>query len=649
MVSSETTNSLSSSPPSYTTQPQPTYYTPPINYSSALHINDALNRLYYAVLDNPTDVTLLLQYASLLRLTQQLPAALQVYKVAAHCCPRHDIYLSIGQVLEDIGQPIQALQEYDVSLSLLETPQGFFCKGHLLLKLGQRQRYEEVIAAAAQKFPDNPLVLNSLGNVYLERQALKEAFTCYSQAVHFSPWFVPAICNLSSVLRLVKQPAAAIEQASRAMSIDRSFVDAYICLGNALKDEEKVHDAVKAYSEAVKLSPINVSALSSLGSSLKETGLIREAIACYRRVVETTAWCPEILSELVYSKSFVCDWDELPFLFKRIKETIKTQLSFGQLPAVQPFHTFVYPLSLSDKLIISQKYAQQIQARAGANKFSHQVSLKKLRLGYVSSDFCNHPLAHLMQSVFGLHNPDRFEVILFSLSPDDGSVYRRKIASEATIVDLSRETDDLKAAQIIHSHHIDILINLNGYTRGARNEIFAQQPAPVQVAYMGFPGTLGASYIQFMISDRTVVPMASAAHYSEKMILMPHSYFVTDHAQSCKYVYDLDRPTRQHFGLPSDKFIFACFNQLYKVDRNTFKIWLNVLKRVPNSVLWLLRFPKQGEELVKLHTQREGVSADRVIFTDTVSKDLHINRCYLADLVLDTPLCNGHTTTCDAL
>jgi len=605
--------------------------------------------MYYAALCDPSNPAVLLQYANMLRSAKQLPEALQVYKVAAHYGVSAEIHIYIGQVLEDLGQLTQALTEYCASLNISETPLGFSCKANLLYKLGNRKNSAEVYALAVCKFPHDPQLLNSMGNIYLEKQALKEAFNCYSQAVHYSPYFVPAICNLSSVLRLNKQNKEAIEQASRAMLIDRNFVDAYICLGNALKDEGKLNDAVKCYEEAVKLSPKSVGALSNLGNSFKEAGLYKKAISCYHKVVEMSTWCPEIVNELVQAKLYVCDWRDLTFYMNKIKEILKYQLNEGQLPAVQPFHCFTYPIRLEDKLMISHSYAEQAKARAGICKFNHRVSYKKLRVGYVSSDFCNHPLAHLMQSVFGLHDFDNFDIILFSLTPDDGSVYRRKIASEALVVDLSSEKDDVKAAQIINSHQVDILINLNGYTKGARNEIFALQPAPVQVAYMGFPGTLGASYIQFMIADQVVVPLESAVHYSEKMIYMPHSYFVNDYAQSSHYVYKQDRPQRHDFGLPEDCFVFACFNQLYKIDEHIFKVWMSILKRVHNSVLWLLRFPPQGEEFIKQAAVQEGVPEERIIFTDTALKDVHINRCYLADLVLDTPLCNGHTTTCDAL
>ena len=195
-----------------------------------------------------------------------------------------------------------------------------------------------------------------------------------------------------------------------------------------------------------------------------------------------------------------------------------------------------------------------------------------------------------------------------------------------------------------------ILVNLNGYTKGARTEIFALQPAPLQVGYLGFCGTLAADYIQYMFADEVVVPREHQEHYSEKMIYMPHSYFVNDHAQTARYVFEPDKlPQRSAYNVPDDKFVFANFNQIYKIDPETFSTWMTILKRVPNSILWLLRFPPAGEANVRREARARGVRDSQIHFTDVASKEEHIKRGYLADLFLDTPQCNAHTTGCDAL
>lgn len=331
------------------------------------------------------------------------------------------------------------------------------------------------------------------------------------------------------------------------------------------------------------------------------------------------------------------------------------------LPAVQPFHSLVYPMTLVQMQRLAAAYALRAALNVASVDFppppmvvSRGVWLspgERIRVGYVSSDFGNHPLAHLMQSVFGLHDRSRFEVFGYSLSPDDGSPWRRRIQLEMEhFFDVSNSSPEEIARLVGHVHRIHVLVNLNGYTKGARNELFVLRPAPIQVSYMGFCGTMGADFIDYLIADETVVPATLAPAYTETIAYMPHCYFVTDHKQSAPEVLDPSLcPTRAVYGIPEDKFVFANFNQIYKIDPKTFQVWCRLLHRVPNSILWLLRFPPAGEANIRLAARAHGVRDDQLFFTDVAPKDEHLRRGFLADLFLDTPACNAHTTGCDIL
>eukprot|EP00897_Mesotaenium_endlicherianum_P008302 jgi/Mesen1/74/ME1108901C05672 len=210
-----------------------------------------------------------------------------------------------------------------------------------------------------------------------------------------------------------------------------------------------------------------------------------------------------------------------------------------------------------------------------------------------------------MGSVFGMHARSRLEVFCYALSASDGSEWRQRISSEAEhFIDVSSASIDAIAARI-HADGIQILVNLNGYTKGARNEVFALNPAPVQISYMGFPGTTGADFIHYLVTDELVSPPHFAHMYSENLVYLPHSYFVNDYKQH--NVEMLEEPPsgssraeqRMQHKLPPDAFLFACFNQLYKMDPEIFRTWCNILKRVPNSALWLLRFPAAGETRIR--------------------------------------------------
>lgn len=426
---------------------------------------------------------------------------------------------------------------------------------------------------------------------------------------------------------------------------------------------------------------------SNLAGAYKDGGKIAEAIDNYRAALRLRPQFPDAFSNLVHSLVFICDWSNRSEDFRKLDEMTQQQLRTpGQLPSVQPFHALVYPVTLKQALDISERYAERAALTAaalGLPAFQFEelraqcraAPQSRIRLAYVSSDFGNHPLAHLMSSVFCLHDRSRFEVTCYALSPPDGSVWRRKISQGVEhFVDVSQLSVQ-QIAQRIAADGIQVLINLNGYTKGARNEVFALRPAPVQVGYMGFCGTMGADFIDYMVSDHSVVPDEATPYYTEHQIFMPHSYFVNDHRQSARDVLDpAANPSRSRYGIPEDKFVFCNFNQIYKIDPATFARWARILHRVPNSVLWLLRFPALGESNIRAAAKRHGLSEDRIIFTDVASKDevstalpwppsplcpspthrtcvcaQHIRRGALPDLFLDTPVCNAHTTGCDIL
>ncbi|RYG68568.1 hypothetical protein EON64_04875, partial [archaeon] len=345
--------------------------------------------------------------------------------------------------------------------------------------------------------------------------------------------------------------------------------------------------------------------------------------------------------------------------FARLNRLLSMQLaSKNTVPCVQPFHSLVYPLSLQEMLGIARRYAHR--ARLGVAlcelnfKYRAKSRSSRLRIGYVSSDFNNHPLAHLIQSLFVAHDTSKCEVFCYALSKPDGSMYRLRIEQEAEhFVDVSGMHAG-EVAQLINSDNIHILIDLNGYTKGARTEIFALRPAPIQVSFMGFCGTMGADYIHYLVADNIVVPKQLRSFYQEKMLSMPHCYFLNDHRQACgelilPEVLETHGISRQRYGISEDKFVFCCFNQLYKIDPAIFMVWMRILKRVSNSVLWLLRFPTAGEANILREARAHGVREDQIIFSDVAPRDEHIMRGYLADLFLDTPACNAHTTACDIL
>ncbi|XP_047070815.1 probable UDP-N-acetylglucosamine--peptide N-acetylglucosaminyltransferase SEC [Lolium rigidum] len=560
---------------------------------------------------------------------RQLDMAIHCYSQALLCDPRFvEAYNNMGNALKDAGRVEEAINCFQSCLMLQA---------------------------------NHPQALTNLGNIYMEWNMISAAASFYKAAIAVTSGLSSPLNNLAVIYKQQGSYADAIACYTEVLRIDPTAADALVNRGNTFKEFGRVAEAIQDYVQAVTIRPTMAEAHANLASAYKDSGHQEAAIASYKQALCLRPDFPEVTCNLLHTLQSVCDWENRETMFHEVEDIIKRQIKMSLLPSVQPFHAIAYPIDPLLALEISRKYAVQcslIASRFGLPPFVHPSPLPiraegkhgRLRIGYVSSDFGNHPLSHLMGSVFGMHDRGNVEVFCYALSQNDGTEWRQRIQAEAEhFIDVSAMTSDV-IAKMINEDKIQILINLNGYTKGARNEIFAMQPAPIQVSYMGFPGTTGASYIDYLVTDEFVSPTRYAHIYSEKLVHLPHCYFVNDYKQkNCDVLSPVCPHKRSDYGLPEDKFIFACFNQLYKMDPEIFDTWCNIVKRVPNSVLWLLRFPATGEMRVKAHAAARGVSPDQIIFTDVAMKHEHIRRSELADLFLDTPLCNAHTTGTDIL
>ncbi|GAV69747.1 TPR_7 domain-containing protein/TPR_11 domain-containing protein/Glyco_transf_41 domain-containing protein [Cephalotus follicularis] len=559
----------------------------------------------------------------------QLELAILHYKQAITCDSRFlEAYNNLGNALKDVGQVDEAIQCYNQCLALQ---------------------------------PNHPQALTNLGNIYMEWNMSGAAASYYKATLAVTTGLSAPFNNLAVIYKQQGNYADAISCYNEVLRIDPLAADGLVNRGNTYKEIGRVSEAIQDYIRAITIRPSMAEAHANLASAYKDSGLVEAAIKSYKQALVLRPDFPEATCNLLHTLQCVCSWEGRDKMFTEVEGVIRRQINTSILPSVQPFHAIAYPLDPMLALDISRKYALHcsvMASRFSLPPFNHPAPVpvncdggkQRLRIGYVSSDFGNHPLSHLMGSVFGMHNRENVEVFCYALSPNDGTEWRQRIQSEAEhFIDVSAMSSDM-IAKLINGDKIQILVNLNGYTKGARNEIFSMQPAPIQVSYMGFPGTTGASYIDYLVTDEFVSPLRYSHYYSEKLVHLPHCYFVNDYKQKNQDVLD---PKCQHkrsdYGLPEDKFIFACFNQLYKMDPEIFSTWCNILKRVPNSALWLLRFPAAGETRLRAYAVAQGVQPEQIIFTDVAMKQEHIRRSALADLFLDTPLCNAHTTGTDIL
>ncbi len=563
-----------------------------------------------------------------------------------------------------VARAVAAKPDYVEALSNL---------GAIYRALGRTEEAIEATERAIALRPEFAQAHSNLGNVFEDQGRLGEALEAYRRAGALNPGFVPAYANAANILRKLGrkeeavaaceeiiaqrpdapepyfslgnvlkelcQPGRAIEAYRRAVALRPDFAEVYVNLGNALQGEGAYEEAVEAYSHALRLRPAMADAYANKGAALDALGRLAEAIASFRTAAELDPALLAIRFWLYHRRRAICDWTGI-----EAEEHELLQLLESSEEAPHPFSI----------LSMATSPAQQLRAaRAAAASFKvappvfgpRRASAGKLRIGYLSSDFCRHATAILVAQLFELHDRTRFEITAYSHGKDDHSEIGARLRNAFDhFVDLSGLSDD-EAAQRIHADGIDILIEMKGYTAGARTGISARRPAPVQASYIGFPGTMGADFIDYIIADPFVAPMDRQEVYSEKIVHLPHCYQPNDASRLIAEA----TPTRAQCGLPAEGFVFCSFNNSYKLTPAFFDIWMRLLRAAPGSVLWLLESNNLVKDNLRHEARQRGVDPDRLIFAPKLSSPEHLARHRLADLFLDTLPYNAHTTASDAL
>nr|XP_033706391.1 UDP-N-acetylglucosamine--peptide N-acetylglucosaminyltransferase 110 kDa subunit-like [Tursiops truncatus] len=728
----------------------------------------AIHHFEKAVTLDPSFLDAYINLGNVLQEARIFDRAVAAYLCALSLSPNHAVvHANLACVYYEQGLIDLAIDTYRRAIELQPHFPDAYCNlANALEEKGSVAEAEDCYNTALRLCPTHADSLNNLANIKGDQGNIEEAVRLYCKALEVFPEFAVAHSNLASVLQQQGKLQEALMHYKEAVRISPTFADAYCNMGNTLKEMQDVQGALQCYTRAIQINPALADAHSNLASIHKYSGNIPEAIASYRTALKLEPDFPDAYCDLAHCLQIVCDWTDYDERMKKLVSIVADQLEKNRLPSVQPHHSMLYPLSHGFRKAIAESHGNLCLDEISVlhkPPYEHPKDLKlsdgRLRVGYVSSDFGNHPTSHLMQSIPGMHNPDKFEVFCYALSPDDGTNFRAKVMAEAHhFIDLSQIPCNGKAADRIHQDGIHILVNMNGYTRGARNELFALRPAPIQAMWLGYPGTSGVLFMDYIITDQETSPAEVAEQYSEKLAYMPHTFFIGDHAnmfphlkkkavidfQSNGHIYDnrivlngidlkafldslpdvqivkmkcpdggdnadssntaLNMPvipmntiaeavieminrgqiqitingfslsnglattqinikaatgeevprtiivtTRSQYGLPEDAIVYCNFNQLYKIDPSTLQMWANILKRVPNSVLWLLRFPAVGEPNIQHYAQNMGLPQNCIIFSPVAPKEEHVRRGQLADVCLDTPLCNGHTTGMDVL
>lgn len=469
---------------------------------------------------------------------------------------------------------------------------------------------------------------------------LDEAIACCERALAAEPEYVDAFRALSTLFWQTGRTLEAAASCYMVTCLTPDDADAHYNLGHCLLALGKIDDAIASLKTALSLKPGSVVALTRLGWAYKSQDKIAEAVDCWRQAAAQGSEDSGAIALLAMQNRIHCDWRNYQAEQAAVLKSIRS--GSGSVP---PFVALHLDTTLQDQMLVVKSVLRDIdRARPQFVRRSAERH-EKIRLGYISSDFRRHATAYLTAEMFEIHDRSRFEVVGYSMGPDDRSdIRKRLIRAFDRFVDLDAGSIPDPAKQI-YDDGIDILIDLKGHTADNCMRILARRAAPIQVHYLGYPGTTGATFIDYLIADRIVVPPDQQKFYSEKLVYLPDSYQVNDRRRPIARAV----PRRAQCGLPVDGFVFCCFNGPQKITPAFFDIWMRLLNTVPDSVLWLY----EGNEMVAGNLRREaqarGVDGNRLVFGPKLPLDQHLARYSLADLFLDTLPCNAHTTMSDAL
>lgn len=582
------------------------------------------------------------------RANGQPDMAVEAYRRALQLVPLDaDVHNNLGNALHLLGKLDEAAASYREALRLDSTNSlALFNLGNVLYDRAEYEEAAQCFRRAVRLQPHDADTHNNLGNALRELGRVEDAIASYREALRLQPGYPAAHRHLGWLLQEAGRTSEAVVCYREALRLDQADAAAHYNLGNALRELGQLEEAVARYREALRFDPADADTHNNLGNALRELGQLEEAIASYREALRLDPNLHHAKAHLLHQLQQACDWHDLESLAAEVRRLVR------EVPEAQisPFAMLTVPGTTAGEQRrcaenwVAGQYGKYAVLREKLGFTFRQEVRPKLRLGYLSADFHEHATAYLMAEVFELHDRNRFETVAYSYGPDDRSPMRARLVKAFDRFEDVRLSSDEAVARQIYADGIDILIDLKGYTAHTRSQILALRPAPIQVNYLGYPGTMGAPFVDYLIGDRFVTPPEQAEAYTEKLLLLPNCYQPNDRHRPIS-----PKPTRTECGLPEHGFVFCGFNQAFKILPQVFDVWMRLLGEVPGSVLWLLQANAPAEANLRREAKARGIDAGRLIFAPRLLLAQHLARQQNADLLLDTLPYNAHTTASDAL
>ena len=563
---------------------------------------------------------------------------------------------------------LHAAELIEKALSLDASDPSMFNNAGLAWLAGDRPaRAVQAFSQAIALDPDYVQAWFNRGNAWRAQKDLSSARADYVKALALDPYLAVGYNNLGLVFQQTGELVQAIEHFEKALQIQPDYAIAMNNLGLTKQTLGQTDAALEHYRNALTLAPDYVEAHVNAGNLLQQAGRYSQALNHYRSAYKISPQLDLLLGNLIFCKAMMCDWQDFGALWRQLAKQVAKgaipcspfvmlggcddarltlqlakQYSEVHVPAVN-----IPPYQDVHSHLLGKATNQSIDKTTGRSDAARTSTAKrKLRIGYVSSDFREHPVAYLMVGILEQHDRDAFDVLGFAIGPPGQDPLGQRIrASVDHFIDLSSATDQ-QAIEAIRAHELDVAIDLNGYIDGCRPGIFKARIAPIQVNYYGYPGTMGAKFMDYIVGDKHLMPAGFDVFYQEKIIYLPQSYQPNDDQRPIAQSGD----GRRAHGLTEDSVVFCCFNKPYKITPVIFECWMQILKAVPRSVIWLQSTDKTVIDNLRNAAQKAGVPPERLVFAGRVETTSdHLARYRLADLFLDTLPYTAHTTANDAL
>jgi predicted O-linked N-acetylglucosamine transferase (SPINDLY family) len=583
---------------------------------------------------------------------------------------------NLASALMGLNRFDEAIEKLNLAISIkVDYSEAYFNLGNLYLKINKCQEAIENYKKAIQITPSYAGAYNNLGSAQVELNQFEDAIQSYQQAIKINPDFVDAYFNKGNALRKLKRHEEATESYlialrimpnhfkaycnlgaalvdlgkhedaedcyNKSISINSNYAEAHYNLANVLKKLKRNEEALRSFDMAISLNQSMFEAYSNRGILLAELKDLRGAVTSYENALFINPELDFVFGHVLYLKMKQCDWSKLTEMTAICIERLASQKKI--MPPFAALGLIDYPAL---HLLSSKIYSQAEYPKSDSYfKITDLQPKEKIRIGYFSADFYNHATTHLMAHLFELHDKNKFEVYGFSFGPNILDEVRAKVSKSFFKFFEVSNASDIEIAMLSRECGIDIGIDLKGHTQDARTGIFAEGVAPIQISYLGYPGTMGAEYIDYIIADRIVIPEETQAFYTEKIIYLPDCYQVNDSKRKISE----KKFSKNQLGLPEFGFVFCCFNNNYKITPEIFDCWMRILQNIEGSVLWLLEDNELASQNLRREAEIRGVSSSRLVFAGRMSSDDHLARHKFADLFLDTYPCNAHTTASDSL